>query len=160
MVAPLIIAAIAAGVIWSAIGIKEVAKPYLASVEEGRASEIKTKAQTDIIKAEGEAIAISKGTSGATSEDWFWGAFTKQEAYERGKDNANILADSKYKRGSAISGEDTSTGAAGTANKPKTGNDSATAATDSKGFPEISGLITPMVYIGLIILIFMLIKGR
>jgi len=117
-------------------------------------------AKATLIKAEGEKTALERGSTGATSEDWFWGAFTKQEAYERGKEDSNILADSKYKRAGAISGEDTSTGAPGTANKPKTGNDSATAATDSKGFPEISGLITPIIYIGLIILIFMLIKGR
>lgn len=94
MVLPLLMvgAIIAAGVIWGANAIKYGVEPYLKSVESGRATEIQTKKETEVIKAKGEAQALAEGTVTAKINEGIFGIGGSQEYTGTGKAKDALLA--------------------------------------------------------------------
>jgi len=116
-------------------------------VKTGAESYFKSTGESRILEAEGRKKALSQGFSEGYSNP-LWssvGTGGKQPEIELEGLGHSIKVSPEQPVGI-----DTSTGAANTQTKSKT----------TEGGLELSGFITPMVYIGLIILIFMIIKGR
>jgi len=119
----------------------------LGLMKTGAEGYFKSTEQVRILEAEGRKKALSQGFSEGYSNP-LWssvGTGGKQPEIELEGLGHKIKLSPEQPVGI-----DTSTGASGTRTKSKT----------TEGGLELSGFINPIIYIGLIILIFMLIKGR
>ncbi len=105
-----------------------------------------------VVKGQGEAKALEKGASQASSTDIGFGLYRAEQASETGKERSQVSASTDTKSASVNTGIDTSTGALATSTKPKTEEGAV-----SSGF-DLGKIINVVLYIGIIVFIFMMVR--
>ena len=120
----------------------------------------KAQATATVVKAEGEAKALEKGTSGASSTDIGFGLYKNEQAFESGKEKSNTLASTgkdniaQVVADNSPKGEiDTTTGTPVTRLQPKAAEQEA--APFNMSLPKIANVI---VYATIILMIFFMIR--
>lgn len=121
-------------------------------------TQAKAEATSTVLKGAGEAKALEKGTSSASSTDLGFGLFKTEQAFESGKERSSVMASTKQ-GGAAVAsnqptGIDTSTGATGTNILSKNTEGGIGALS---GF-NIGSMFPILIYGSIIIIIFMVIR--